>query len=322
MFNTPEHTCDIVEVRLEPHPNADKLSLVRVGDYQCAVRTTDWSDGDLAVFIPPDSVVPDTKEFEFLGKHRRIKARKLRGEWSVGLLIPAPVGADLGQDCMEMLGIVHYEPQVHGHFSTGGDNVTPPEGFFPKYDVLNFRKYSDLFGDGEEVVVTEKIHGANARFVCVNDTMYCGSRSNWKRMDPNNLWWKVLERHPALEAWLRHNYGWGIYGEAFGQVQNLKYGAVPDNDIFFATFDILDGNRWMDFDEARSVGAPLPWVPLVYRGPFDKDKILAMAEGDSLWPGANHHLEGVVVKPVKERTDRRLGRVQLKIVGNKYLSKS
>ena len=321
MFEVSEHTCDVVMIKLQQHPNADSLSLVLVGDFQCAVRTADWKDGDLAVYSPPDSVVPETKEFEFLGKHRRIKARKLRGEWSVGLLIPAPSNAKVGDDYMEQLGIVHYEPQVCGHFTTGGDNITPPSGFIPTYDVLNFRKYSKLFQDGEEVIVTEKIHGANARFVCVNDVMYCGSRKFWKQEDPNNLWWKALLHNTALEAWLRHHQDLVVYGEVFGQVQNLKYGST-DGNIFFAAFDILKGDKWLDFDEAHEIGAPLPWVPLVYRGPFDKDKILEFAEGDSSYPGANHYREGVVVKPIHERTDRRIGRVQLKVVGNRYLSKS
>jgi len=112
-----------------------------------------------------------------------------------------------------------------------------------------------------------------------------------------------------------------VYGEVFGQVQNLKYGST-DGKIFFAAFDILRGNQWLDFDEAHAIGAPLPWVPLVYRGPFDKEKIIELAEGDSSYPGANHYREGVVIKPVNERTDRRIGRVQLKVVGNRYLSKS
>lgn len=321
MFQIAEHTCDVVSVKLEPHPNADTLSLVMVGDFQCAVRTTDWSDGDLAVYIPPDSLVPETKEFEFLGKHRRIKARKLRGEWSVGLLIPAPAGAEIGEDYMERLDIIHYEPKIHGHFTTGGDNVTPPEGFFPKYDVLNFRKYSNMFIDGEEVIATEKIHGANARFSCVKDVMFCGSRKFWKKQDDNNLWWKALSQNAVLEAWLRHHQEYTVYGEVFGQVQNLKYGASQQT-IFFAAFDILRGDQWLDYDEAKEVGKPLSWVPTIYRGPFDKDKIIELAEGDSQWPGANHYLEGVVVKPIHERTDRKIGRVQLKVVGNRYLSKS
>lgn len=316
-----EYTCDVVEVKLESHPNADSLSLVFIGDFQCAVRTADWNDGDLAVYIPPDSVVPKTKEFEFLGKHNRIKARKLRGEWSMGLLIPAPLDVNIGDDCMEKLGIVHYEPQIHGNFKTGGDNVVSPEGFFPTYDVLNFRKYSSRFVEGEEVIVTEKIHGANARFTCVDDVMFCGSRKFWKKEDPNNLWWKALAQNTALEAWLRHHPGLTVYGEVFGPVQSLKYGA-SNGQILFAAFDILRGNQWLDFDEAHQIGAPLTWVPLVYRGPFNKEQILSFAEGDSSWPSANHHLEGVVVKPIHERTDRKIGRVQLKVVGNRYLSKS
>lgn len=331
MFTVTQHTCDVVEIKLELHPNADSLSLVKIGDFQCAVRTEDWKDGDLAVFIPPDSVVPDTKEFEFLGKHRRIKARKLRGEWSVGLLIPASDGAKVGDDCMEQLGIVHYEPPITitGNFSTGGENVKPPRvserstgGLFtPVYDVLNFRKYSSRFEAGEEVIVTEKIHGANARFVCIDDVIFCGSRKFWKKEDPNNLWWKVFNQQTALGAWLRHNQNLVVYGEVFGQVQSLKYGAL-NGQIFFAAFDILRGGQWLDFDEAHKIGAPLPWVPLVYRGPFNKEKILAFAEGDSIWPSAQNTREGVVVKPIHERTDSHIGRVQLKIVGNRYLSKS
>lgn len=91
---------------------------------------------------------------------------------------------------------------------------------------------------------------------------------------------------------------------------------------FFAAFDILDGNRWLDFDEARKVGAPLPWVPLVFRGSFCKENIVEFAEKDSIYPGANHTREGVVIKPIHERTSPKIGRVQLKVVGNRYLSKS
>lgn len=317
-----EHTADVVEItELIPHPNADTLSLVRVGDFQVIVKTDDWKCGDLGIYIEPDTVVPETKEFEFLGKHRRIKARKMRGEWSVGLLIPSPHGAEIGDDYFEKLGLIHYEPQIHGHFTTGGDNITPPKIFAPKYDVLNFRKYSGLFRDSEEVILTEKIHGTSARFVCIDDEIYCSSRRFWKKETVNDLWWKVLKRYMVLEAWLRHHQDLVVYAEIFGQVQNLKYGAKSDQ-ILFAAFDILRGDQWLDFDEAREIGASLPWVPLVHRGAFNKDKILELAEGDSRWPGASHYLEGVVVKPVYERTDRHIGRVQLKVVGNRYLSRS
>ena len=41
---------------------------------------------------------------------------------------------------------------VDKHYDFGGDNETPPPGFFPTYDVLNFRKYSNHFIEGEEVI--------------------------------------------------------------------------------------------------------------------------------------------------------------------------
>jgi len=322
-----EHSCNVVQIRLEPHPNADKLSIVKVGGFQCVVRTDEWTNGDLAVYIEPDSVVPDNKMFEFLGGQTRIRTRKLRGEWSMGLLIKAPEGARIGEDYMDELGIVHYEPppNTHNRAKMHTGNTEGPKIIAPAYDVENLRKdiYSDCFQDGEEVIVTEKMHGANARFVCVDDVVYCGSRRWWKKKNPNNLWWKAFEQNPVLDAWLRHNQNLVLYGEVFGQVQKLKYGAMQDQ-IFFAAFDILDGTtgKWLDYDDARKIASPIPWAPLIYRGSFDFETIASMAEEDSSWPGADHHREGVVVGPVKERTHRQAGRVKLKIVGNRYLSKN
>ena len=55
---------------------------------------------------------------------------------------------------------------------------------------------------------------------------------------------------------------------------------------------------------------------------FDLDAVLVLAEGNSLVPGANHMREGIVVKPIKERTDPEVGRVCLKVVSNAYLEKA
>ncbi|MBM4258012.1 MAG: hypothetical protein FJ147_19230 [Deltaproteobacteria bacterium] len=72
------HRVEVVPVQLEAHPNADSLSIVRIFDgYTCCVRTADWQDGQLAAYIPPDSVVDSTRpECAFLAGHERIKVRK------------------------------------------------------------------------------------------------------------------------------------------------------------------------------------------------------------------------------------------------------
>lgn len=311
------HTCPVIEVRLEPHPNADSLSIVRIDDFQVVVKTSDWKNGDLGIYIEPDSVAPKTEKFAFLGDHNRIKVRKFRGEYSMGLLIRAPADAKIGDDYMESLGVTHYNPPIN---MVDGENTNPPKIFAPDYDILNFRKYSKLFLPDEEVIVTEKIHGTSSRYVCHNDVMYCGSHHNWKKETDNNAWWQILKIYPVLDAWCRHHQGFIVYGEIYGRVQNLKYG-TKDGEIRFAVFDLMKDGRWLDYDEAQKIGRYLPWVPLVYRGPFCLAKIFELAEGDSLIPGANHYREGVVIKPIKERTDPNIGRVQLKLVSNQYLSK-
>lgn len=99
------HKCEVVRVLLEEHTNADCLSIVKVHGYECVVRTKEWNDGDLAVCIPPGSVVPNTERFKFLGDDKRISVKNIRGRDSHGLLIPAPKNAQEGDDCMEALGV-------------------------------------------------------------------------------------------------------------------------------------------------------------------------------------------------------------------------
>lgn len=313
------HTCDVIKVKLEPHPNADSLSIVRVGGYECAVRTADWKDGDLAAYIPPDSVVPDDEQFKFLDGHFRIKVRKFRGRYSQGLLVPAPTDAKEGDDVMEQMGILHYEPPLP--MTANGDNEKGPPGFYPKYDVENFNRYDITFLPGEEIVATEKIHGCNSRFTWTEGRIWAGSRNNWKKPDERNLWWQAIKQNPWIETWCKEHPGLVVYGEVYGAVQSLRYGA-QGGQFFFAAFDILDKDQWLNYNDAREIGAGLTWVPELYRGEFDENTLRMLAEGPSTISNANHIREGIVIKPLIERQDPNIGRVQLKIVSNKYLEKN
>lgn len=58
------NTSEVNVVRVGPvttHPNADKLELTMVGGYQMVIGKDQFKEGDLAVFIQPDSVVPGAK---------------------------------------------------------------------------------------------------------------------------------------------------------------------------------------------------------------------------------------------------------------------
>lgn len=358
------HKCEVVEVKLTKHPNADALSIVPIYGYTCVVRSEDWKDGDLGVYIPPDSVVDNITrpEFSWLDKPR-VKAKKLRGVVSYGLLIPAPAGAQLGEDWAEKLGVTHYDSEKavekgRNNYWGSGAGPAPPGVYNGKYDIDTLRRYKNVFEEGEPVVVREKIYGANSRFVCVDGMMFCGSRTEWKtefnakpqvtkeqllsegvpedkieeilkRIDEKytkqsrNLWWRVLRENPYIEAFCRNNERHILYGETYGSVQSLRYGA-KDGEVFFRAFDIMKPDN--TFFDAPLLAETLdswniPQPPLIGNlVPFNLEEVYKMAEGPSLIPGANHIREGCVVRPMKERWNEKIGRVQLKVVGGGYLS--
>jgi len=308
---------------IEKHGNADSLGVVMVhGGYPVCIRLGDWKPGDLAAYIPVDSVVDKSRpEFSFLEKPR-IRAKRLRGVFSMGLLVPAPDGAQEGDDVTEALGVTHWDPEaerVHGAKNAGEDEPGPVGWLFPAYtDIEPLRRHKNVLKPGEPVVVTEKIHGANARFAHDGERLWVGSRGRIKRHDDANTWWRMAE---ALDLYVRLQPFRRLvfFGEVFGKVQDLHYGV---NGVDLRIFDVFDGDRgkYLDHDDARGVAAQcdLPWVPTLYRGPWDINRIAEWAEGTSTL--ADHVREGFVVKPEKERVEH-MGRVILKMHGEGYLTR-
>ena len=334
------HEIEIVEIgKILPHPNAERLVLTNLWGWQCCIGKGDFKEGDKAIYVPPDYMCPtDHSSFSFLAREgltqQRIRVRRFRGSLSQGLLIQVPselANLPVGSNVIDQLGIKRYmPPEDLNDMFVGG-----PSGLYvPKFDVESYQRYFDRFEEGEEVIVTEKIHGISSRFTYAQDKdgegkQFCGTRVNWvgepkDEKDKNNPYWKAFYQCPDIGEWCKANPGKILYGEAFGQVKKFKYGGDKGR-IFFAAFAILEKNDWLDFDDCQKLiskfGYTIPWVPLVYRGPFDKEKILAMAEGESSWPEADHIREGVVIIPIHERTDPEIGRVVLKMVSNRYLEK-
>ena len=310
---------------IEKHPDADTLGIVHVYGYQIIVKLDDWHEGDLAAYIPPDSVVPDTEQYAFLAGHRRITVRRFRGLYSMGLLVTAPNGAVEGEDVAEQLGITHYEPPIkefNPHYGPSEADKAP-EGYRPHYDVEHYLRYGARFLPGELVVATEKIHGANARFTYQDGRFHVGSHNQWKRLNPN-IWWRVLLIQPMVGDFLKHFEGYTLYGEVYGCVQDLRYGH-KDGAVSVRFFDLLnDSGLWEEHDTARAL-TNFPsglWVPELYRGLLDDSVLKALAEGQSTLPGADNIREGIVIKSIPERSDPYIGRMQMKLVSSKYLEKS
>lgn len=325
------HKTEVVSVKLEKHPNADTLSIVKVFGYQVCVRTADWKDGDLGAYVVPDSLVPIAQaEFCFLadGKSNqvRIKAKKLRGIISYGLLVHAPAEAKEGDNVSEQLGVQRYESPIK--LSTGGQSGLMPKETKPDipqviYDVESLQRYPHIFELNESVHCTEKIHGANSRYVWHDGKMFVGSHTSWYKEHESLVWWVVLKRHPEIEEFCRENPDHILYGEVYGWVQSLRYGR-KSGEVDFAAFDIMHNGSFFDDDKFRdAVNAyDVGVVPYVRTCPYNFEDIFLLAEGNSLIQGADHIREGIVIKPSVERWNQEIGRVQLKLVSATYLEKN
>jgi RNA ligase (TIGR02306 family) len=320
--------------KIEKHPNADALDITFVhGEtgYPCIVKKDSFKEGDLAVYIPVETCLPDRPEFAFLSssERRRLRAKKLRGFFSMGLVIPVPadVPAVEGTDVAELLGITKFDPkQPSGHYSKimGGDCEPNPEHFtFHRYtDIEPLRRNSVVLTEGEDVILTEKCHGSNYRAVHDGQRLWIGSRMQIKKPPAEDnegaVWWRIA-KELDLENKLARVPGHIFYGEVFGPgVQDLTYGQSKPT---LRIFDVLDTttNQYLDHDDVVRLTcvAGLELVPHLYRGPWKPKELLPLCEGKTTL-GEGHCREGFVVKPVKERWDHRVGRVILKMVGEDY----
>lgn len=326
-----------------PHPNADRLELVRIRGWKAVAARGVHAPGELVVYIPEDALVPEPvlAALELTGKlagreHNRVKAIRLRGELSQGLLMPMHVfhalagpGEDVeGTSVAEALGITKWEEPIPAHLA---GRALPWPAWMHKYtDIENIKNFPGILRDGEPVVITEKLHGACAAFGmrAADGELFAASRNLCLAEDAANAYWRVaaeLGIAGHLRALLAAT-GAGtvaLYGELLG-VQDLKYGFVNGR-LGFRWFDVaLDGEYQDHGGDAHRLllERGLERVPLLYEGPFS-DAVLAEHTDGATVLDAGHVREGVVVRPASERydVDSNLGRVILKSVSGDYLTR-
>lgn len=331
------YSCPVVRIRgIEKHPDADTLSIVTACGFPVVIRTQDYKEGDLAVYIPEDSLLDVTRpHFAFLKKkenqtRHRVKAVRLRGVYSEGLLVPVSAldeparmaALDIygTEDVSAAIGAEKYVETEDVVLKLGTENESDP-GFMPYYDLEPYQKYQSYLTMGEEVVVTEKIHGCNSRFCYRDGRLWVGSHGQVKKLDPDNLWWKMAVKYD-LEKKLQFYPDLVLYGETYGSVQDLKYGVPGTEGCRLRFFDAFNSNPaargWQDYDQLRTILETLGLdpVPELYRGPLTPE-VLELRTGQSVLDPATIR-EGIVIRPVQERAARNLGRVVLKYVSEDY----
>lgn len=298
-----------------------------------------YKNGEKAVYFPADTILTDAWAEKFEVKHllktgNRVGRACLRGENSFGLLAEVPAGQNwaLGENVAAYYEAVKYTPPPRndpGDFAPYDSELDPH--FVGYTDIQNGKLLYECFTPSEEVVATEKIHGANVRVGIVNGTLVAGSRTTRKSQPPsgsdlkNFLFWSPLT-NPGVERILRQSSDNGakvviLFGEVYGQgVQSLHYGVGGKKEKGFRAFDLYVDGKYLGYDEFKRICDEnnVESAPVIYRGPFDLTKMNEVSNGKSTLPGADNIREGVVTRPVVERRDPKLGRVVLKFIGTDY----
>lgn len=332
---------------VKEHPNADRLSLAVVGGWQCVVAKDIWQAGDTCVFFPPDTILPEEVSDRFgvtqyLTKGR-VKHTRLRGEPSFGLVVKPDQDWPVGTDVADHYGATKWEPPRRQRQGAPGQPRSEDPRFTKYTDIDNLRHFPSIF-DGQEVVVTEKIHGANVRLAVIQGKVRAGSR-RMERGKPKGgnepsddaTYWFPLTRyrglHQYLASFIEPQPWWKrllrrpgksktviVYGEVFGpSVQSFDYG-VPQGHLDFRAFDISVDGVYMDWDNMVAVCREwgIPTVPELGRGFYGAEWVQPLATGPTTVAGT-HMREGVVVRTVTEQRHPSLGRMILKFVSDDYL---
>jgi RNA ligase (TIGR02306 family) len=324
-----DFNCEVVRVRdVQKHPDADTLMMATANGNPVIFRTGDYQEGDLAAYVPVDAICPFNERFAFLGKNTRIKAKRMRGIFSMGLLTPIEPGWEEGQNVQEALGITKYEPHEDGPSGTRGpggpsipdpNNDVPPSAQMPVYDLESLRKYKRLLVPGEAVHISEKLHGQSARiYMDPERGLMVSSRRWWKKLDSACAWASYARANAELLSFIPP--GVCLYGELYGNTE-LKYDATAAAHRFrgFDVYDPAEGRFW-DYPQAAELyrALDIEMVPTLYEGEWS-ESLMVLAEGTSTLAG--HVREGFVVQPVRERIEPHFGRVKLKMVGEGYLTR-
>ena len=308
-----------------PIPGADNIEQALIGGWSCIVKKGAHSRGELVICATTDAIIPQTLADKmgvtgYLRSGTRVRTVKLRGVYSECLIIPLHYlkgkltmgnpDVNEGDDVMEKLGISKWEPPVKQVQLASGRKIRYSENpnFHVYYKFPNMKNVKGMFSEEDEVQITRKLHGTNARYGIVKKKKLSlwdrvkkffgdqwadyewvvGSHNVEKGSDSQgfydtNVWYKIADDYKIKESlWYyvknvianKEAIGSGVvvYGEIYGAgiQKNYEYGL---KDIKFAAFDLTVNGVYfptqMALDEIK-MWIGLPYVPVLYTGPWNQ----------------------------------------------------
>ena len=329
---------------------ADNIEQGIIGGWNCIIKKGEYQAGDLVVVATTDAVIPQELSdamnvTNYLRKGGRVRTVKLRGVYSECLIIPFVYAEKVahpkakwaeGTDMMDLFKIYKYEPPAVQIQLASGRKIkyhqNPNFGVYYKFP--NAKNVSGMFTEEDEVQITRKLHGTNARYGIVKkaklsfwdkvkkffrladewiDYEYVyGSHNVEKGSDSQgfydtDVWRTVADKYKIkdiLWSYVKQydnkviGSGLIIYGEIYGPgiQKNYDYGL---KDIEFAGFDMVINGDYMDtLDTQISLYfLNLPHVPVLYKGQWNQEVQDKYIFNNNI-EGTKIPHEGIVIKHV------------------------
>jgi RNA ligase (TIGR02306 family) len=337
------------------HPNAHSLSIITILGWKLITGLNDYRDGELIVYIRPDSILPDSLieklKLDYLSKGSRLKTIRLRGYISQGLALPIKIIPEhyrvVGADISEYLDIKKWEPPLPSYQK--GSHMRPKRYCHPDFSkyikIQNIKNYNNVFKSEDIVHISEKIHGTNTRYGnlklvkakgFLNFFKYCfkkfigqkyqfvyGSHNvqlsdtNGKVFYESNVYDLIAKKYNLKNIIPKNTI---LYGEIYGSSIQGKYNyGLKNIDVFF--YDAKVNGKYLNVSSFYQLIAELdlPYSETLYHGLYKYVNINDYKCGPSvLYPGHKNR-EGCVMKSVIEENDMKIGRKILKCINEKYL---
>lgn len=235
----------------------------------------------------------------------------------------------LEQDLSVILGVEKYEPPEVGPAFTQPKNPRDKKGSHPlfhQYNGLdNIKWFPTMFKEGDEVVIQEKLHGTNARASVLPfraTTFWKKIRSFFGFAPKTENCYGSNRVDISASSDYKGFYGEDVYGACFNKTDifsKLKVGEIAYGEIIgpgiqkgytysldehrFVVFDLKilqeDGKfEWQTPDqvEAFCKERGLEYVPVLYKGPYNKELTYSLTKGHSHYDTKTKVREGVVIK--------------------------
>jgi RNA ligase (TIGR02306 family) len=340
-----------------PHTNADRLSLAKLASmtYQFVIGKEQYQAGDLVVYFPIDSLIPQPiiEQLGLTGKlsgaeKNRVKTARLRGEISQGivgspaLLLPdwSPERYHEGQDVAALLGVTKYDPPPV--ISMEG-NLVPLPAMVSVYDIEGAERFASIVEQylmDAPVLITEKLEGSHFS-ISIDEGGEIAVSQRRYRIEPvegvEHDWHKVArlsglrEKMPALREAVQDALGKvphvvNVRGEMIGPGIQGNYYKLPTQTVRIFEIEAdgqpLDAPLFLQLAEQFGIEtAPVLSVGATLREWLAGQTVAAASNGTSV---IAPHLarEGIVIRPLREQTDLNLGRVVIKQRSPEYLAGS